>query len=123
MDLTDAVYGYRAHVVRVIDGDTCVLDVQLGFDVAVRQTCRLFGVNAPELKTPAGQAAKTWLEGQLPAGQAVFIRTVRDQTEKFGRTLATIHRSTAKMQADDLSVNELIVQANLAVPYFGGKRT
>lgn len=53
-------YRYRARCHRVIDADTLDLDVDLGFHVRRRVTIRLRGVNAPELNTAAGQAARDW---------------------------------------------------------------
>lgn len=50
---------------RVIDGDTVVLDIDLGFDTWLRnQTIRLYGLNTPEItgeEKPEGLKSKAWL--------------------------------------------------------------
>ncbi len=50
-------YRYRAHLVRVIDGDTYVLDVDLGFRVHSHVTVRLRGLDCPEPSTAEGRRA------------------------------------------------------------------
>ena len=43
---------YKAKVVRVVDGDTMILDIDLGFDVVLRnQSVRLYKVDTPECRT------------------------------------------------------------------------
>lgn len=60
---------YPARVVNVHDGDTMTLDIDLGFDHLIsgldwdghpRLSCRVFGINAPELSTDAGKAALSY---------------------------------------------------------------
>lgn len=103
------MYQYKAEVLRVVDGDTLHLEVQLGFDVTRRDTFRLYGLNAPEMSTPEGVAARVWLEHQLTQG-VLIITTRRDKREKFGRYLAVLW-------IDQKSVNEQMVAAGHAVPY------
>jgi endonuclease YncB( thermonuclease family) len=69
------VFGpYPARCVRVVDGDTLLLDIDLGFDHLIsaigfagetRLACRIFGINAPELRTDAGKAALAFAETTL----------------------------------------------------------
>ena len=47
MDLK--LYTYKARLSRVIDGDTVELNVDLGMSVSVKETFRLYGINAPEI--------------------------------------------------------------------------
>jgi endonuclease YncB( thermonuclease family) len=68
-------YVYNATVVRVIDGDTVLLDVDCGFYVIIRQSCRLSGLNAIEHNKPGGPEATAHLLGMLPAGQPVVVRS------------------------------------------------
>ena len=63
-------------VVRVIDGDTFICDVSLGFYVTVRMSCRLAGINAPEHDQPGGSEVRTALAGMLRRG-AVTVESVR----------------------------------------------
>ena len=46
------LYYYRAKVLRVIDGDTMDVDLDLGFDVVLaKQRVRLYGIDTPESRT------------------------------------------------------------------------
>ena len=50
-------YLYKATVVRVIDGDSVVFDVDCGFDITLKnQNCRLYAIDAAETRggTPSG---------------------------------------------------------------------
>lgn len=77
------MYVYRAVVVRVVDGDTVVLDVDLGFATWLRaQSFRLAGCNAIELAKPGGREARDHLRELLPLGGAVTITSVRP--DKYG---------------------------------------
>jgi endonuclease YncB( thermonuclease family) len=115
------MYEYSARVARVVDGDTLDLTISLGFDVAVSHRCRLFGVNAAEHGTVAGDAAKAWLTARLPVGAEVRLQTKKDKTEKYGRYLAVLHTGSDK--AGWAEINLELIAAGHAVAWDGkGKR-
>jgi micrococcal nuclease len=64
---------YPARVVTVHDGDTCTLDIDLGFQVTLRYNCRAYGINAPELNTAAGKLARDFARIILPALSTVTV--------------------------------------------------
>lgn len=109
-------YTYDATVVRIHDGDTVFLDVDLGLEQWWRSFCvRLFGINAPELNTPAGKESAVYLAGLLPVGSAVTLQTIKDQPDKFGgRYLGVITPA-----GSTLAVNDAMVQAGHAVHWDG----
>jgi micrococcal nuclease len=113
------VFTYRAVMVAVHDGDTITVDVDLGWNVWRRfEALRLAGIDAPELATDAGKAARDWLAAKLPAGMAVTIQTEKDRREKYGRMLATIWGNDhGDVWAD--SLNELLIDAGHAKPWDG----
>ena len=46
------MYEYKCTVVKIIDGDTVDVDIDLGFDVWLKkQRIRLYGVDTPESRT------------------------------------------------------------------------
>ncbi len=45
------MYTYKAKLLRVVDGDTCDAQIDLGFDVSVKKRIRFAGINAPESRT------------------------------------------------------------------------
>lgn len=113
---TDFLYRYRASVVRVIDGDTVVVDCDLGMHVWVHnEHLRLARINAPEKRGAtyrAGVEAQMFLSQLLPVGLVVYLRTIKDKQEKYGRYLAEIW-----LQSNDLwvNVNSKMVEAGHAI--------
>lgn len=114
------MYEYAAKVIRVKDGDTVVLDIDLGFKTTVQEVFRLYGpdpsgdmgINAPELSTESGQAAKKFLEDMLTKQDgSLIIHTIKDRKEKYGRYLAVIYilRGT-----DRVNVNQTMLDAKHA---------
>jgi micrococcal nuclease len=90
----NGVYDYKARLIRVIDGDTVVMDIDLGCFVRRETTLRLLGINAPEVvgeSRAAGLAASAHLKSLLEGG-GLTIHTVLDRNDKYGRLLATIFR-------------------------------
>jgi micrococcal nuclease len=86
------MYEYDATIVRVVDGDTVIMDVDLGFYMHARMSCRLANLNARELHDEGGLEAKAHLEGLLPTGITVRVQSVK--ADKFaGRFDAIIIRN------------------------------
>lgn len=114
-----SMYQYAASVISVHDGDTMRLNVDLGCDVAIKMTVRLADINAPELSTAAGKVTRDYVQSLLPVGRAVWIATIKDKREKYGRYLGRIYLDRASMEAATLgaSVNEMLVAGGYAVPY------
>jgi endonuclease YncB( thermonuclease family) len=76
-------YDYRATVHRVIDGDTIVMDIDLGFGCWLHaQSMRLLGINAREKADAGGPEAKANLETLLPKGTTVLLSSVK--SDKYG---------------------------------------
>ena len=82
------VYTYPATLERVVDGDTVRLTLDLGFSIRrLDQPYRLLRVNAPEMNTEEGKAAKGWLEVFLTE-KALTAQT--QKSDSFGRFLAEV---------------------------------
>lgn len=117
-------YHYKAKVVRVIDGDTIVCDIGLGFDMWIRnEHVRLYGINAPEIRTKdviekaAGLEAKSYVEDFLKLREnKVVLETIYDSGGKYGRTLAKVW--VEDFDTDVLiSLNEKLLDEGLAIGY------
>ncbi len=111
---------YNAKVVRIVDGDTIRLDIDLGFDIILKnQSVRLYRVDTPECRTrdlkekAAGLLAKDIVQDLIAIGERVFIRTKLDTKGKFGRLLGTI------ITTDNININEHLIDNNYAVEYYG----
>lgn len=113
------MFEYRARLASIYDADTVRLDVDLGFSIWThRQPFRLAGIDAPELGTTEGRAARDWLRELLPIGTELTAITVRDGQEKFGRYLAHLYLPGEPIW----SINEQLIEAGRARAYDGGKR-
>lgn len=82
-------YTYKATVLKVVDGDTVDLKVDLGFRVSLDIRTRIRGINAPESWEAGGKEATEALRGFI-MGKPVAVTTAKDPTDKYGRWLADI---------------------------------
>ena len=83
-----SLYTYKAFVEKVVDGDTLKVEIDLGFQNRFREVIRLKSVDAPELNTPEGKAAKRFVEDQLQDAEFITIKSTR--SEKWGRWLGDV---------------------------------
>ena len=85
------MYEYNAKIIRIVDGDGFIADVDLGFYTHCHKTFRLKNYEAPEITGPErklGLIAKTKLEELLPPGAEVMIQT--EKQDGFRRWLAEV---------------------------------
>jgi len=115
--MEDQLYCYRVNkVLSVYDGDTCTLDVNLGFGISFVIKVRLANINTPELRggtdetKAAGYRARNRLRDILiDTSDPIFIKTTRDKTGKYGRYIGEIFVGNS-----DVSVNQMLVNEGLA---------
>lgn len=113
------MYTYEAEVIRIIDGDTIEVIIDLGFKVFWKTKIRLAGIDAPEIDTVDGIVAYDALRFMI-ASSKIKIVTQKDKQEKFGRYLATVYPFAGK--GEGVSVNDLMLKGGYAKPYEGSKR-
>jgi endonuclease YncB( thermonuclease family) len=82
-------YLYRATLNRVIDGDTFVFNVDLGFRVSAAITVRLHGLFAPESSQPGGHEATERAALILATAGQIVLQTYKDQMT-FARWVADV---------------------------------
>ena len=133
------MFEYRAKLVKVVDGDTIDLDIDLGFNIHIRERVRLYGVNTPEVRgseKKSGMAAKAFVKWWLQVDKGpIMVRTVKDKRGKFGRMLAILfhesdmlerHTKVEKVGAyGDFvggSLNQDLLDKGFAKEYYGGKK-
>ena len=112
------MFEYKCKLVRVIDGDTVDIDIDLGFGVWLRkQRIRMYGIDTPESRTrdleekKYGLAAKEFLKKWTGAGE-LRIKTRKDAKGKFGRILG-------ELWTFDTNINEIMIERHHAVRYHG----
>ena len=115
-------YQYNAEIIRCVDGDTVDAWIDVGFDMRIKQRLRLHGIDTPETRTKdpiekkVGLMAKARVQELLEVGKTYPIWTV--EKGKFGRYLARIYLDEARNQC----VNDMLIEENLALIYFGGSK-
>jgi hypothetical protein len=78
---------YKAHVTRVVDGDTFYARIDLGFGMHLEQRLRLRRLDAPELESADGEEAKAVLRKKLPPDIIIKVSKSDDQ---YGRYLVDV---------------------------------
>jgi len=85
------LYTYKAYMEKVVDGDTLVVNIDLGFKVFIRQRLRLRGLDAPELGTKPGVTSKKFVESRLKDVKFLVIKT--HGSDKYDRYLVDVFYS------------------------------
>jgi len=116
------MYKYKAKLVRVVDGDTADVMIDLGFNVWTKQRLRFKGVDTWEKRTRdkeekiRGLAATAFTTEYLEKNNGLF--TIQSYgVGKYGRVLAEIF-----IEGEKKSLNELLLENGHAYIYDGGKK-
>ena len=114
------MYEYSVKVVKVIDGDTVDVDIDLGFGVWIhKERVRLHGIDTPESRTSDatekvfGLKAKAFLEKWITAGDVTLRTKTYDAKGKFGRILGEL------WYAGEHNINQKLIDNHHAVAYHG----
>ena len=122
------MYEYRCKVTKVIDGDTVDVDIDLGFDIILRdERVRIMGIDTPESRTrdkvekKFGLASKARLKELIGGKSGPILKTQinkkgEDMRGKFGRILGDFVTDDGRM------VTDILVEEGHAVAYFGGSK-
>lgn len=109
------LYHYKAKVVEVYDDDTCTIDIDLGLHTWIKgEKVRLNRINAPELKgteRTKGLKSRDYLRS-LILDKEIFIETIKDKKEKYGRYLGEIWLEDDK--GNFVNVNDVLVKNGFA---------
>ena len=116
------MYEYRIKkVVKVVDGDTIDVEIDLGFNISYAQRVRLAGIDTPESRTKdakekaLGLEVKDRLKKAIDAAKDVVVKTeLPDSSEKYGRILGWIYLDGATK-----SINEQLIEEGYAWGYMG----
>ena len=122
------MYEYRATIIKIIDGDTVDVDIDLGFNVVLKdERVRIAGIDTPESRTrdleekKFGLLAKARVKELL--GKTCVLKTQinksgEDMKGKFGRILGDFNVYDNVTDSWKLLTNILISEGH-AVPYHG----
>ncbi len=125
------MYEYKATVVKIVDGDTVDVDIDLGFGVILKdERVRIMGIDTPESRTrdkvekQFGLAAKRRLKELLGKHCVLKTQIARDGEDmrgKFGRVLGDFNVYDSSKDAWR-PVTDVLVEEGHAVAYFGGNK-
>ena len=127
------MYEYRAKILRVVDGDTVDVDIDLGFGVWMhKERVRMMGIDTPESRTrdkvekKFGLASKEYVKAYLPIGSMQVLKTEidksgEDKKGKFGRILGDFLVYDSKEDAQR-KLTEIMIDQGYGVAYFGGSK-
>ena len=94
------LYTYEAFVERVVDGDTIIVRMDLGFDVLKRERIRLRGIDAAEMGTDEGEKSRRFLEKKLRKIEKVILRT--HWHDMYGRYVADVMYDSGNLSKDEV---------------------
>jgi micrococcal nuclease len=123
--MTDKLYYYEGTVVRVVDGDTIDVDVDLGFGIVLKKKrLRFLGIDTPEKRTRNLAEKKLGLQATARVEDLCGekVRFVSEELDKYGRVLATPF-AVDENGITGVNICDTLIEEGLAVPYFGGKKT
>tara|TARA_A200000159_G_scaffold47546_1_gene43849 strand:- start:25 stop:483 length:459 start_codon:yes stop_codon:yes gene_type:complete len=122
------MYEYRCKVIKVVDGDTVDVDIDLGFDIVIKgERVRIMGIDTPESRTrdkvekKFGMASKARLKELIGGRSGPILKTQinrkgEDMRGKFGRILGDFVTDDGRL------VTDILVEEGHAVAYFGGSK-
>ena len=102
------LYSYRAVIERVVDGDTLLVHIHLGWDTSIRQYLRLRGIDAPPLSEPGGKKARDFILRELRAAPGIILTSTR--TDKYDRYLADVF---FEGQGEEIFLNQRLLDEGL----------
>jgi Kyanoviridae endonuclease len=106
-------YRYRATVDRVIDGDTYIMRLDLGFRASVAVTIRVRGINTPEMtganEKLQGYSARDAAQRLLNGAHTIVVETYKDQ-QSFSRWVGDVY-------IDGESIAERLISDGYGLPF------
>ena len=122
-------YNFRVtEIVKVVDGDTIDVVIDLGFDIYKHERVRIAGIDTPEKRTrdleekKLGIDATNWMKGTLEdtinGEHELTIRTeLKGGVGKYGRLLGWLY-----IGDEEISLNEMMITEGYAWAYDGGTK-
>lgn len=120
---------YDVKVIKVVDGDTVDVDIDLGFGVTLTdERVRIMGIDTPESRTSDkvedlfGEAAKARLKALMHNGGKLITtedKKGEDMKGKFGRILGDFK---VEYNGEMKLVTEILAEEGHCVPYSGGSK-
>ncbi len=105
------MYEYKVkEVIKVYDGDTITVILDLGFNVTKLEIIRFAWINAPELRGEEhdqGIISRDFVREQIKNARNITIKTFKDHKGKYGRYIGEVY-------VDGVNLNKMLVSEGLA---------
>lgn len=119
----EALFTYKAQVIRVVDGDTFYCLIDLGFEIEQEHYLRLRGVNCPELDTMEGKRAKAFTQRVLAKAPYILMTSTRSdrrgavntEADNWDRYVADVWIPNGKQGKEQVYLNQLLLDEGVAV--------
>jgi len=115
------MYEYKCSPIKIVDGDTVDIRIDLGFSIYHSCRVRLYGIDTPESRTrdkiekKFGLLAKNYLKDFIKdCGKELIIKTKKDSKGKYGRILGELFK-----QGETNSINTIMIENGYGVSYHG----
>lgn len=103
------MWNYRGKVVKVVDGDTIDVSLDLGFKVWHEVRLRLARIDTPEVGQPGATEATERVRLLVPVGSGVVVATAKG--DRYGRWISEV------TTPDGLNVSDVLLHEGLAKAY------
>lgn len=118
--MKERCFFYRANVVDIYDGDTIRVDIDLGFNMSLKNLkVRLSGIDTAEIKSKdevlksKALQARDWLRLQC-LGKEIYLES--NGLDKYGRWLGKVYTK------EEMCLNDELIKLGFALEYDGGKK-
>ena len=114
------MYEYSATLVKIVDGDTVDVLIDLGFNISKKERVRLLGIDTPESATKdlvekkLGIEAKAYTSNWFAKNTRFKLQTTKE--DKYGRILGVF------TGLDGKTLNTRLVDEGYAWAYDGGTK-
>jgi len=105
----DKLFFYAGEVERVVDGDTLLVDADLGFNVKIELRLRLRGINTAELSAQdqqnqqLAQKAKEFVENKLGGVERIVFQSFK--VDLYGRFVADVYYLPGETDREEIVAN------------------
>ena len=124
------MYEYNVKIVKVVDGDTVDVDIDLGFGMTYKkQRVRMLGIDTPESRTrdlvekQFGKASKKHLKKLLEMSERISL--ISHDKGKFGRILGELYghyNEGHPVFGESFNINQQMIDDHHAVEYDGSSK-
>lgn len=104
------MYEYKAKVIRVVDGDTMICEIDVGFSIKIKERIRLRGINTPEVR---GTEKKWGLEVKEIVRDIIEGKDITLQVYKKGK----YGRYIADIIINNVQLSEYLLSNEMGVRY------